>query len=145
DEVGSALAFITAPPADFVPEPVRGHPILGCIVCYAGDPAEGEKVMQPLREFGQPGLTLLQPMPYTAVQDLITEANPHGRRNYWSADFLAELPDDAIDTFVEHATSPVSPFSQMLIIAGRGAISRVPEDATAFGERHAPFNTHFLS
>ncbi len=145
DEVGGALAFITAPPADFVPEPVRGHPIVGCVVCYAGDPDEGARVMAPLREFGPPPLDLLGPMPYTAVQDLITEANPHGRRNYWSADFLAELPDEAIDTFVEHTNNPVSPFSQMLIIAGGGAIARVPEDATAFGERKAPFNTHFLS
>src|SRR6478735_11176100 len=48
DEVGSALAFITAPPADFVPEPVRGHPIVGCVVCYAGDPDEGARVMAPL-------------------------------------------------------------------------------------------------
>jgi FAD/FMN-containing dehydrogenase len=145
DEVGGALAFITAPPADFVPEPVRGHPILGCVVCYAGDVAEGEEVLRPLREFGPPPLDLLGPMPYTAVQDLITEANPHGRRNYWSADFLDELPDEAIDTFVEHATNPVSPFSQMLVIPGGGAIARVPEDATAFGARTAPFNTHFLS
>jgi FAD/FMN-containing dehydrogenase len=145
DEVGGALAFITAPPADFVPEPVRGHPILGCVVCYAGDLAEGEEVLRPLREFGPPPLDLLGPMPYTAVQDLITEANPHGRRNYWSADFLDELPDEAIDTFVEHATNPVSPFSQMLVIPGGGAIARVPEDATAFGARTAPFNTHFLS
>jgi hypothetical protein len=118
DEVGSALAFITAPPADFVPEPVRGHPILGCVVCYAGDPEEGARVMAPLREFGPPPLDVLGPMPYTAVQDLITEANPHGRRNYWSADFLAGLPDEAIDTLVERATKPVSPFSQMLVIAG---------------------------
>jgi FAD/FMN-containing dehydrogenase len=145
DEVGGALAFITAPPADFVPEPVRGHPILGCVVCYAGDLAEGEEVLRPLREFGPPPLDLLGPMPYTAVQDLITEANPHGRRNYWSADFLDELPDEAIDTFVEHATNPVSPFSQMLVIPGGGAIARVPEDATAFGARTAPFNTHYLS
>lgn len=145
DEVGGALAFITAPPADFVPEPVRGHPILGCVVCYAGDLAEGEEVLRPLREFGPPPLDLLGPMPYTAVQDLITEANPHGRRNYWSADFLDELSDEAIDTFVEHATNPVSPFSQMLVIPGGGAIARVPEDATAFGARTAPFNTHFLS
>jgi FAD/FMN-containing dehydrogenase len=145
DEVGSALAFITAPPADFVPEPVRGHPILGCVVCYAGDVEEGEAVMRPLREFGPPPLDLLQPMPYTAVQDLITEANPHGRRNYWSADFLGELPDEAVDTLVEHATNPVSPFSQMLLVAGGGAIARVPEDATAFGERTAPFNMHYLS
>ncbi len=145
DEVGSALAFITAPPADFVPEPVRGHPILGCVVCYAGDVEAGEEVMRPLREFGPPPLDLLGPMPYVAVQDLITEGNPRGLRNYWSADFLAELPDDAIDAHVAHSTKPVSPFSQMLIVAGGGAIARVPEDATAFSGRTAPFNAHYLS
>jgi FAD/FMN-containing dehydrogenase len=145
DEVGSALAFITAPPAEFVPEPVRGHPVVGAVVCYAGDTDEGESVLRPLREFGPPGLDLVQPMPYTAVQDLITEANPWGARNYWSADFLAELPDEAIDTLVEHATNPVSPMSQMLLVAGGGAVSRVPDDATAFGERSAPFNVHYLS
>jgi FAD/FMN-containing dehydrogenase len=145
DGVGSALAFITAPPADFVPEPVRGHPVLGCIVCYAGDPAEGAQVMQPLREFGPPPLDLLGEMPYVAVQDIITDANPPGRRNYWSADFLAELPDEAVDALVEHATAPVSPFSSMLLVAGGGAVARVPENETAFGMRTAPFNTHYLS
>ena len=29
DEVGTGLAFITAPPEDFVPEPVRGQPVIG--------------------------------------------------------------------------------------------------------------------
>ena len=56
DEVGSAVAFITAPPADFVPEPVRGHPVVGVIVCYAGDPEEGQQVMAPLLEFGPPAI-----------------------------------------------------------------------------------------
>ena len=32
DEVGSGLAFITAPPEDFVPEPVRGQPVVGVVV-----------------------------------------------------------------------------------------------------------------
>ncbi len=36
DAVGSGVAFITAPPADFVPEPVRGHPVVGVVICYAG-------------------------------------------------------------------------------------------------------------
>jgi FAD/FMN-containing dehydrogenase len=145
DEVGSALAFITAPPADFVPEPVRGHPVVGCIACYAGDPAEGAEVMRPLKELGPPGLDLFGEIPYVAVQDIISEANPRGRRNYWSADFLAELPNEAVDVLVEHATNPVSPFSSMLLAAGGGAIARVPEDATAFGERLSLFNTHYLS
>lgn len=145
DEVGSGMAFITAPPEEFVPEPVRGQPVVGVIVCYAGDPDQGEKVLQPLREFGPPPMDMIDRMPYTAVQQLIDAPNPKGLLNYWSADFFEELPDEAIDTFVEHATKPVSPMSQMLILAGGGAISRVDEDATAFGQRNAPFNLHFLS
>jgi hypothetical protein len=35
------------------------------------------------------------------VQQLIDPANPRGRMNYWNADFYAELPDDAVDVFVE--------------------------------------------
>ena len=75
-------------------------------------------------------------MPYVAVQDIITEANPHGRRNYWSADFLAELPDEAVDTLVEHATQPVSPFSHDAARAPAAARSHAcPRTTTAFGER----------
>jgi FAD/FMN-containing dehydrogenase len=145
DEVGSALAFISAPPADFVPEPVRGQPVVGCVVCYCGDTAEGEEVMRPLREFGPPAIDMVQPMPYLAVQGLLEPANPKGIQNYWTADFLAELPDEAVDVLVEHATNPVSPLSQMLLIPGGGALARVDEEATAFGQRTAPWNIHYLS
>jgi len=145
DEVGTGMAFITAPPEEFVPEPVRGQPIVAVICCYAGDPTEGEEVMRPLREFGPPGMEMVDRIPYVAVQQLIDPPNPKGKLNYWSADFLAELPDKAVDTLVEHATNPVSPMSQMLLIPGGGAIARVPDEATAFGQRNAPFNTHFLS
>ena len=31
-----------------------------------------------------------------------TRRNPKGMQNYWTADFLAELPDEAIDVLVEH-------------------------------------------
>jgi len=145
DEVGSGMAFITAPPEEFVPEPVRGQPVVGVVLCYAGDPDEGEQVLRPLREFGPPGMDMVDRMPYVAVQQLIDASNPKGLLNYWSADFVAELPDEAVDTFVEHATKPVSPMSQMLILADGGAIARVDEDAAAFGQRTAPFDTHFLS
>jgi len=145
DEFGSALAFITAPPAPFVPEPVRGQPVVAMVICYAGSIEEGEAALRPLREFGPPGIDLVQPMPYVAVQHLIDEGNPKGLQNYWSADFLAELPDEAVDTLVEHATKPVSPLTQILLVPGGGAIARVDDDATAFGQRDAPWNVHFLS
>jgi FAD/FMN-containing dehydrogenase len=145
DEVGSAVAFITAPPEEFVPEPARGQPVVGVIICYAGEVAEGQEVLRPLLEFGPPAADLVQPMPYVALQQLIDPGNPKGMQNYWTFEFLAELPDQAIDALVEHATKPVSPLTQIIVVPGGGAIARVDEDATAFGQRSAPWSTHFLS
>jgi FAD/FMN-containing dehydrogenase len=145
DAVGTGLAFITAPPLDFVPEPARGKPVCGVVVCYAGPVEEGEEAMRPLREFGPPAADLVQPMPYVAVQQLLDPPNQKGMQNYWTADFLAELPDEAADVLVEHATRPVSPLTQIILVPGGSAISRVDEDATAFGQRTAPWNIHYLS
>jgi hypothetical protein len=144
DEVGSAVAFITAPPEEFVPEPVRGPPVVGVVLCYAGPVEEGEKCLRPLREFGPPGVHMVEPMPYVAVPQLLDPPNPKGMQNYWTADFLAELPDKAVDTLVEHATQPVSPLTQIILVPGGGAVARV-EEATASGQRHAPWKLHYLS
>jgi FAD/FMN-containing dehydrogenase len=145
DEVGSGVAFLTAPPADFVPEPVRGQPVVGVIVCYAGPVEQGQDVLAPLLEFGPPAVNMVQPMPYTAVQQMTDEGSPDGMQNYWTGDFLAELPDEAVDALTGLATRPVSPLTQIILMAGGGAIARVPDDATAFGERRAPWNMHLIS
>lgn len=145
DEVNAALAFITAPPEEFVPEPARGQPVLGMVVSYNGPIEEAAAALAPLREFGPPAADLIQPMPYVALQQLIDPANPKGRRNYWTADFLDALPDEAIGEFVAVANAPVSPFTQLLLVPGGGAVARVDDDATAFGQRSAPFNVHLLS
>ncbi|GAA3819322.1 FAD-binding oxidoreductase [Nocardioides panacisoli] len=145
DEAGGGVALITAPPEDFVPEPARGQPCVGVIVVYAGDPEKGREVMAPVIEFGPPAVDLVQPMPYVAVQRLLEPPNPPGMRNYWSGDFLAELPDEAVDAWVGSAFPPASPMTQMILVAGGGAVARVEEGATAFGNRDAPFNLHHLS
>jgi FAD/FMN-containing dehydrogenase len=144
-EVGSGVALITAPPEEFVPEPARGMPAVGVILLYAGDVEEGRRVLEPLTSFGPPAADLVQPMPYVAVQQLLDPPNPKGMSNYWSGDFLEEFPDEAVDTFVAHAQPPVSPLTQVIVVAGGGAIADVPEDAMAFGNRASPFNLHYLS
>jgi FAD/FMN-containing dehydrogenase len=144
DEVGSGLAFITAPPEDFVPEPARGKPAIGIICCYAGAPEDGPAAYAPLLEL-EPALAMVQPMPYVAVQQLIDGGNPKGRLNYWTGDFYDDLPDEAVDTLVAMATQPVSPFTQVIVVPGGGAIARVDDEAMAFGARSAAFNIHYLS
>lgn len=145
DEVGAGVALITAPPEEFVPEPVRGQPVVGVVLVYAGPVEEADEVLRPMREFGPPAMDLVQPMPYVAVQQLIDGGNPDGLRNYWTADFLAELPDEAVETVCEYHLAKPSPHSQIILIPGGGAIARVPDDAMAFGHRTAPFNIHILS
>jgi FAD/FMN-containing dehydrogenase len=145
DEVGGGIAFVTAPPAPFVPESLQGQPAVGVIVCYHGDVEQGRELLAPLLGFGTPAVNLVQPMPYLAIQQMIDGANRHGLRNYWSADFYGDLPEEALDILCEAASRPVSPLSQIVFIRGGGAIGRTAEDATAFGNRAVTYNIHYLS
>jgi FAD/FMN-containing dehydrogenase len=142
DEVGIGIVFTTAPDAPFVPEPARGKPLVVVQVIYAGDVEEGQRVLAPLRAFGPPAADLVQPLPYTEFQKM--GGNFPGSQNYWTADFLNELPEEAIDAYAALALTPVSPQSAVILVAGGGAPSRVGEEATAFGMRTAPWNVHYI-
>jgi Berberine and berberine like len=145
DEVGGGVALLTAPHADFVPEPVRGQPVVGVIASYAGPAGEGEEALRPLREFGPPAVDLIEPKPYVALQQLIDDDYPHGLRNYWTGDFLAGLPDEAIDVLCRFHRSVPSPRTAILTLPGGGAAARVPDGTMAIAERGAPFNLHITS
>ena len=145
DEVGGGVVLLTAPHEQFVPEPVRGRPVVGMVVSYAGPPADGEDALRRLREFGPPALDLVAPMPYTALQQLIDSGYPTGRRNYWTGDFLSGLPDAAIDILCRFHHSKPSPETQIIVLPGGGACARVPDGTMAIGQRGAPFNIHITS
>jgi FAD/FMN-containing dehydrogenase len=144
DEVGGGLAFMSAPPEEFVPQEAWGMPIVGIVACYAGPVEDGEAAYQPLRDLG-PVVDMFGPIPYVAVNQLLDAANPKGNQNYWTADFYDELPPEALETIMATATQPISPNTAVILVPGGGALSRVPDDATAFGMRHAAFNIHYLS
>ena len=141
DDIGWAVASITAPPEDFVPVEAHGMRVIGVAGLIAGSHEEAEKILAPLRAL-KPVVDLWQPMPYTMVQGLLDPANPYGRRNYWRAHNLTDLDDHAIDAFVEaHNTCP-SPHTAIILLNSGGAIARVGEDDTAISGRTSPFNMH---
>jgi FAD/FMN-containing dehydrogenase len=141
DDIGWAVACVTAPPFDFVPEEWRGKPVVAVLGMVAGAHDVAEKVIAPLRALG-PEFDLWQPMPYTMVQGLIDPANPYGRHNYWRAHNLDDLPDSVVDTFLEAGASRPSPFTAVIMLNGGGAISRVGDNDTAISGRKSPFNFH---
>ena len=144
EDFGSAPAFLTAPPAPFVPEHLQGRPAFGLIVCCAGSPEDGEALVKPFREFS-PDVDMVQPMPYTVVQSLIDEATPHGLHNYWKAENLPSLSDEAIDAIIDTAAGMTSPLSMVILEPKGRAISRVGDADSALGGRDAAHTLYCFS
>ena len=145
DAVGGAFAFLTAPPAPFIPEPARGKRVTALILLHVGPLADGEHALAPLRTIGRPLIDMVQPMPYTAFQQLIDAGNPPGRNQYWRADLLDRLSDAAIDVISDQASRVTSPHTAVLLEPLGGALSRVPEAATPIRRRDAAYAYHALS
>jgi FAD/FMN-containing dehydrogenase len=145
DELGMALALLTAPPLPFIPEQLQGTPVVAIVACYAGSPEEGEKAVQPLREYGPPAVDVLGPMPYVAQQSMLDDPFAPGLQFYEKGGKLAELSDAAIDTIVEYAGTTTSPRSCILLFPFGGAASRVDNLATAMAHRDVIYDYYGYS
>jgi len=144
DELACWTVLRKAPPLPFLPPEVHGTEVVVFAVCYAGDPAEGAKAIEPLLAFGQPVGTHVGPMPYTAWQSAFDPLLTPGARNYWKSHNFTKLNDEAIDLMVRYAGQLPTPQCEIFIGQVGGAIKRVAGDATAYPHRDAEFvmNVH---
>jgi FAD/FMN-containing dehydrogenase len=124
DEVGGGLVYLTAPAEDFVPAHLAGKLALLVFLAYAGPKAEAREVAAPLLAMGHEGELILE-MPNAEMQCMLDD--PPGYRNYWSAEYLDHLPDEAVDRFCARAQDMIVPSpSQHALFAQGGAIGRGP-------------------
>jgi FAD/FMN-containing dehydrogenase len=136
----SPLAFLGhVPEAEDFPSESHGEPFVTILALHPGDSAEGEQVLQPLRELGDPIVDLSGAMLYTEAQAILDEDYPDGLRYYWKSVNVPELSDEVIDRLVEHAAVAPSPASTIDIWYQSGAMRRVGEEETAFANRGAPY------
>src|SRR5215207_2142036 len=140
DEVTSEVLLWSIPDVADFPEELRGEPTIVVVGMYAGPVEEGERELQPLRELGTPLVDLSAVQPYTAAQSDFDAFFPEGMLYYWKSLYLDRLDDETIDAMVVHAEDRPSPRTPLVVRHLGGAISRVPEDATAYGNRTALFN-----
>ncbi|MEO0525522.1 MAG: FAD-binding oxidoreductase [Pseudomonadota bacterium] len=135
DLVGSLCEFSTAGGEDF-PEEAWGKRVFTLACVYNGDAAEGEALLQPLRELGPMVTDFSGRMNYCDVQQLFDTLMPAGQfRCYWKARYLTELPDDMIDLAMENALAAPSDNSISSLWNFGGATAEVAAAATAFGDR----------
>jgi FAD/FMN-containing dehydrogenase len=135
DELTTIVNLRQAPPLPILPPELHGRPVVTIISCWAGDPGEGERALQPLRGFGRPLVDVLAPRPYVELQGLFNPAVPHGWHYYWKSWEMPPLTDAAIDALVAQADAITSPRSYIIVFQLGGAMARVSEDEMAFGQR----------
>lgn len=140
DELSTQALLFTAPPAPFIPADRQGAPVVAIVVCYAGDLAEGEQVVAPLRRLATPVADVIAPMPYTALFKLSQAGEVRGLRHHVRGLFLRTLDEGALRALATSAAATMSPHTLIQLRVLGGAMSRIAADATAFAHRDARFS-----
>lgn len=132
---------VAAPPLPFLPDDVHGTTVLILVPFYTGDLREGETVLAPLREYGDPIADAVAPTRYTEAQSMLDDLYAEGARNYWKAPNFTELTGKTIDTITEYADRFPTPYSEILVHQVGGAVNDVGSNATAYPHRDVEFIT----
>jgi len=139
EELAVLASLWTAPDDDPIPPRHRGEPVIVLLGCYSGPFEKGERMIQPLRELGEPVADLSGPMPFAQVQCSLDADYPDGRLYYWKSVYLPELDEQIIDVLVDAARRRPSPLTSIDIWFLAGAAMRVRPDATAYARRDVPY------
>jgi FAD/FMN-containing dehydrogenase len=117
-----------------------GTPAVAIVACYNGPLEEGEKVLEPLRQIGQPIMAQFESMSYVQVQHLLDPFTPDGHQYYEKGHFITDIRDGAIDAMIESYRTTSSP-GNLLVLQQQGNVAnRVSQDATAYSHREARYN-----
>jgi len=144
-EMGAFPAFQIAPPLPFIPEDRHGDTFCAIVACWAGDPADGEKMFKPFHDVAEVKAKHVGPVPYPAINAAFDDLFPTGIRQYWKGNFVKELTDEAIAEHVKHGPNAPTMSSTMHLYPIDGVCHDVAADETAFGHRDANFSMVILA
>jgi FAD/FMN-containing dehydrogenase len=116
-------------------EDFGGRPVASIGYVWVGDPVEGRRLLEAYEQIGSPIATQLQEMTYLDLQTKDDDDEGHALRRYCKGLYLRSLPDAAIDAFLAWSGDPFRPGARMTL--NGGAISDVPDEASAFSHRDA--------
>jgi FAD/FMN-containing dehydrogenase len=146
DEINASATWWSIPAVPGFPSEFHGRKVIIVGAMYAGLPAEGEASLMPLRQFADPIMDLSTILPFTALQQLFDPFFPPGEeRHYWKSLYLASLGDDVVTEITAWMERCPSPMTMAGVWALGGALGRCAPDATAAGQRNAPFLLEILA
>ena len=145
DQLGAFFGWQLAPPLPFIPEDRHGDVFCAMVTCWSGRPEQGEQAIKPFRDVAEVKAEMVGPLPYPTLNSAFDGLYPKGIRQYWKADFVRDLPDEAIAAHLEHGPRTPTASSTMHMYPINGAAARVGADETAFGHRDARYAEIIIS
>jgi FAD/FMN-containing dehydrogenase len=137
DEVNGFFAFLTVPPGPPFPEELHMQKVCAVLWCIDGSAAKADAALAPARKVGKPALDGVMELPLPAWNSAFDGLFPPGDQWYWRGDYVAEIPDAAIEAHVEFGKTLPSWKSLMHLYPSDGAAARVAADATPWAYRDA--------
>jgi FAD/FMN-containing dehydrogenase len=143
-ELGAFFAFHTVPPAPPFPEEIHMRKVCGVVWCYSGGEEHAAQAMAPLLDaVPAPLMHGVQAMPHAALQGAFDGLYPPGDQWYWRADFVNEIPDEAVEIHAKFGAEMPTLQSLMHMYPIDGAAHDVAPSDTAWSYRDANYGAVF--
>jgi len=144
-ELNGFFAYATVPPAPPFPEALHLEPVSGVIWCYVGPEEAARRAMAPLLDsLPEPLMHGVQDMPHAMLQGAFDGLYPAGDQWYWRADFVTEIPDEAVTLHDRFGTRLPTWKSTMHMYPIDGAAHDVDPADTAWSYRDANWGSVFV-
>jgi FAD/FMN-containing dehydrogenase len=137
EDLNGFFAFASVPPGPPFPEELHLRKVAAVVWCWTGPEDDTADALAEARS--QPDLLLdgVQPMPFPALNSAFDEVYPPGDQWYWRADFVDEIPDEAVALHAEWGATMPTWKSTMHLYPIDGAAHRVGPTETPWGYRNA--------
>ena len=143
-ELNGFFAFTTVPPGPPFPEEIHLREVCGVVWCYVGSEEDGAKAMAPfLESVPEPLMHGVHSMPHSDLQAAFDGLYPAGHNWYWRADFVEEIPDEAVQIHAKFGAAMPTMQSTMHLYPIDGAAHDVDSADTAFNYRNAKWGSVF--
>ena len=143
-ELNGFFAFHIVPPAPPFPEAIHLREVCGVVWCYVGPEDAATKAMAPLLDsVPEPLMHGVQSMPHAMLQGAFDGLYPPGDQWYWRADFVNEIPDEAVELHARFGNSLPTMKSTMHLYPVDGAAHDVDPGETAWSYRDANWGAVF--
>ena len=138
--VSGFFNFHTIPPAEPFPEAIHLRLVCGVVWCIDGTDEEAEQAMAPLLSIAEPLMHGVGRMPIAALNSAFDGLYAPGDQWYWRADFVDEIPDEAIALNREWNERMPSFKSGSHLYPIDGAVHDVAAEDTAYAFRDSTWS-----